>query len=86
MEIKQRKWRWLGHTLRKGHGDLTNQALAMAWNPQGKRKPGRPKTTCRRELLCELDERISSLIDASNVAQSTEDWRTIVRSLCSNKN
>ena len=28
--IKQRKWRWLEHTLRKGHDDLTNQALT--WN------------------------------------------------------
>ena len=27
------------------NGDLTNQALT--WNPQGKRKPGRPKTTWR---------------------------------------
>ncbi len=33
--IKQRKWRWLGHTLRIGQNDITNQSLK--WNPQGNR-------------------------------------------------
>ncbi len=27
MVIKQRKWRWLGHTLSKGPEDITEQAL-----------------------------------------------------------
>ena len=85
LTIKQRKWRWLGHTLRKGHGDLTNQALT--WNPfTGKRKPGRPKTTWRREFLDELrDENLSSFDDASTEAQVKEKWRTIVRGLRSEK-
>ena len=52
--IKQRKWAWMGHTIRKGHDDLTNQALT--WNPQGKRKPGRPKTTWRIELISALQD------------------------------
>ena len=74
--IKQRKWAWLGHTIRKGYGDLTNQALT--WNPQGKRKPGRQKTTWKRELLSELqDEKISLLGDAPRFAKTKEDWRTI---------
>ena len=38
---------------RKGHDDLTNQALT--WNINtGKRKPGRPKITWRRGFICEL--------------------------------
>ena len=43
LTIKQRKWRWLGHTLRKGQDDITNQSLK--WNPQGNGKVGRPKST-----------------------------------------
>ena len=36
IEIKRRKWRWIGHTLRKPTTSITRQALT--WNPQGKRK------------------------------------------------
>ena len=35
IEIKRRKWRWIGHTLRKPTSSITRQALT--WNPQGKR-------------------------------------------------
>ena len=38
----KRRWGWLGHTLRKPNTNITRQALT--WNPQGKRKRGRPKT------------------------------------------
>ena len=55
----------MGHILRKGHGDLINQALT--WNPQGKRKPGRPKTTWRRELFNELQEEKTYFCAAASV-------------------
>nr|KAG5694297.1 hypothetical protein BaRGS_032015 [Batillaria attramentaria] len=45
-EIKKRKWGWIGHTLRKPTSNVTRQSLD--WNPQGKRKVGRPKQTWRR--------------------------------------
>jgi hypothetical protein len=32
-QIKCRKWKWIGHTLRKGPTATGNQALN--WNPQG---------------------------------------------------
>ena len=35
-EIKKRKWRWIGHTLRKPPQTITRQAIT--WNPPGKRK------------------------------------------------
>ena len=35
-EILQRRWRWLGHILRKPPSNITWQALT--WNPPGKRK------------------------------------------------
>ena len=38
-EILKRKWRWIGHTLRKPSASTTRQALT--WNPQGKRNRGR---------------------------------------------
>ena len=42
-QIKRRKWRWLGHTLRKPADNVTRRGLR--WTPQGKRKRGRLKTT-----------------------------------------
>jgi hypothetical protein len=36
LEIKKRKFRWIGHTLRKEDGEIPKGALL--WNPQGKRR------------------------------------------------
>jgi hypothetical protein len=41
LEIKMRKSRWFGRTLRKGDGPIEKQALD--WNPQGTRRRGRPR-------------------------------------------
>jgi len=46
---QERKWGWLGHTLRKSSDDIARQALE--WNPQGKRGRGRPKNTWQRTVL-----------------------------------
>ncbi|XP_072906368.1 uncharacterized protein [Hemitrygon akajei] len=51
-QIRRRKWRWVGHTLRKSQSNVTRQSLE--WNPQGKRRRGRPKQTWRHRLLDEL--------------------------------
>jgi hypothetical protein len=34
-QIKRRKWRWIGHTLRKSDDEVEKRALI--WNPQGSR-------------------------------------------------
>ena len=77
--VRQRKWRWLGHTLRKGQEDITKHALR--WNPQGRRRPGRPKNTWRRELEKEMKERGLSWNQATALAQDKSGWRSLVSSL-----
>lgn len=42
-DIGMRKWKWIGHTLRKASDDIARQA--MTWNPPGRRKRGAPATT-----------------------------------------
>ena len=54
IEILKRRWGWLGHTLRKPNTNITRQALT--WNPQGKRKRGRPKNTWRRDLEADITQ------------------------------
>ncbi|VDO51237.1 unnamed protein product [Schistosoma margrebowiei] len=51
-EIRKRRWKWIGHTLRKSSNCITRQALT--WNPEGKRKRGRPKNTLRREIEADM--------------------------------
>ena len=43
VEIRKRKFRLIGHTLRKEDGEITKSALF--WNPQGKRKRGRQRNS-----------------------------------------
>jgi hypothetical protein len=49
LQIRKRKWGWLGHTQRKPSGDVARQALE--WNLQGKRGRGRTRNTWRRSVL-----------------------------------
>jgi hypothetical protein len=46
IQIKRRRWNWIGHTLRKESEAIEREALD--WNPQGKWKRGRPKQMWRR--------------------------------------
>jgi hypothetical protein len=48
IQIKRRKWRWIGHTLRKHTRSI--EKLVLDWNPQGARRRGRPKKTWKRTI------------------------------------
>ena len=51
--VKRRKWRWIGHTLRRESNNVARQAFH--YHPQGKRKVGRPKNNWKRSKLQELE-------------------------------
>jgi len=51
MHIKRWKWKWLGHTLRKGNEAIKRDDLD--WNPQGKRRRRRPRHTWGRTVHIE---------------------------------
>jgi hypothetical protein len=48
---KNRKFRWIGQTLRKDDGEIPKGTLQ--WNTQGSRKTGRPKNRWRRLVINE---------------------------------
>ena len=81
VQVKRRKWRWIGHALRKEPGNITRQALE--WNPQGKRRRGRPKQTWRRSLNCELRNSGLTWEEAKTSARDRERWKKVVETLCS---
>ena len=45
----------IGHILRRDRNVNTN--IALSWTPEGKRRRGRPKTTWRRTVEREREER-----------------------------
>ncbi|XP_046565373.1 uncharacterized protein LOC124274101 [Haliotis rubra] len=52
VQVINRKWTWIGHTLRKDPENNTREALQ--WNPQGKRARGRPRNSWRRSTMEEI--------------------------------
>jgi len=83
IQINRRKWRWIGHTLRKETSNVTRQALE--WNPQGKRKRGRPKQTWRRSLMQELAPVHLTWETIKRTSKDRKKWRTTVEALCSTR-
>ena len=79
-ELKKRKWRWIGHTLRKPPTNITRQALT--WNPHGRRKRGRPRNSWRRDLEAEARQMGQSWNQLENMAQDWTSWQAAVDGLC----
>lgn len=81
--IKKRKWRWIGHTLRRPDTSTTRQALD--WNPQGTRRRGRPSKTWRRTINQELEAANATWNDARMTAGNRVRWRAFSEALCSHR-
>ena len=79
-EIAGRKWRWIGHTLRKPPDNITKQSLR--WNPQGRRGRGRPRSTWRREVEAEMKKIGYNWDQIDRMAQDRQHWRVTVSDLC----
>ena len=80
-EIGKRKWRWIGHTLRKPKGNITRQSLR--WNPQGNRGRKRPRETWRRCVEREMVTMGHSWGELTQIAQDRGEWKLLVCGLCS---
>ena len=81
IEIRRRKWGWIGHTLRKPNANVTRQALD--WNPQGKRRVGRPRQTWRRSTEAEFGAAGMTWNQLKKTAPNRVRWRSLVAALCS---
>ncbi|CAH8650385.1 unnamed protein product [Schistosoma mattheei] len=66
-EIRKRRWKWIGHTLRKSSNCITRQALT--WNPEGKRKRGRPKNTLHWEIEADMKRMNNNWKELERIAQ-----------------
>jgi predicted ArsR family transcriptional regulator len=50
--LLRRRWKWIGHVIRKNRNSITRTALY--WTEEGKRKRGRPKNTWRHTVEGEM--------------------------------
>ena len=80
-EVKRRRWRWLGHVLRMNKS--RHPLIALSWNPQGKRKRGRPRGTWRRTIDEEREATGKTWNELRWLAQDRVKWRAFVGALCS---
>jgi hypothetical protein len=78
VEIRRRKFGWIGHTLRKDRSEICASALTS--NPQGKRKRGGPKQTWLRTTLKGSGK---SFDEMKPVANNRVRWKSFVNDLCS---
>ena len=79
--IKRRKWKWIGHTLRKRENNITRSALQ--WDSQGFRRRGRPRQSWRRSVLDEIAKKNITWLEAKRTAKNRVRWRSMVDALCS---
>ena len=82
-EIKKRKWRWIGHTLRKPPETITRQAIT--WNPPGKRRRCRPRNTWQRDTENDTKEMGYTRKEMEKMATDRKQWRSLVNGLCSER-
>jgi hypothetical protein len=79
IQIKRRKWNWIGHTLRKGHDTIEGEVLD--WNLQGQRKRGRPKQTLRRSVHSEALGEGKTWGEVKQLSRNRIRWRRFVNAL-----
>ncbi|VDP55056.1 unnamed protein product [Schistosoma margrebowiei] len=80
-EFRKRRWKWMGHTLRKSSNCITRQVLT--WNPKGKRKRGRSKNTLRRIMEADIKRMNKNWKELERIAQDRVGWRMLLSGLCS---
>jgi hypothetical protein len=83
-EIKYRRWKVIGHILRKYHNN--DCKIALSWTFEGRRKRGRPKTMWRRITVEEREEiGWRSWAEARVAAAIKDGWRRSVDALCATR-
>ncbi|KAJ4438402.1 hypothetical protein ANN_14347 [Periplaneta americana] len=74
IEIKRRKWNWIGHTIRKEDGAVERM---------GSRTRGRPKNKWKRIVLEEIAREGKTWSEVKKLATNRVRWRHFVNALCS---
>jgi hypothetical protein len=82
IQIKRRKWNWIGHTLRKEVATI--EKTALDWNPQGYRR-GRPKRKWPRTVEDAIRNTRRSWNEVKGIAGDRNAWKLFMDALCSTR-
>ena len=77
--ITKRRWRWIGHVLRRERDSIVR--ISLHWTPDGKRKKGRPRTTWRRTVESEMKVLHQTWGPLTKLAQDRSKWKAFVAAL-----
>jgi hypothetical protein len=83
VQIKKRKWNWIGHSFRKPTGAI--EKTALDWNPQGARRYGRPRITWRKTVEEEAREAGKTWKEVKRLEANRTSWRSFMDALCSRR-
>ena len=83
IQIKRRKWNWIGHTLCKEAGAI--EKTTLDWNPQGYRRRGRLKRTWCRTIEDEIRSTGRSWNKVKVIAGDYNVWKLFMDALCSTR-
>ncbi len=79
LQIKKKRFSWLGHVLRMEERRLPKQTLK--WVPEGQRR--KPKGTWRRTIETDLNKANLTMKEVEIEAQNRNGWRALDVALCS---
>jgi hypothetical protein len=80
-KIKERKWLWIGHTLRKTEG--ATERAALDWNPQGAHRRSRPRITWKKTVEEAAAVMGKTWKEVKRLANNRTRWRCFTDALCS---
>jgi len=83
IQIKIRKWNWIGHTLRKEA--VAIEKTALYWNSHGYIIRGRPKRTWQRTVEDEIRNAGRSWNEVKGIAGDRNAWKLFMDALCSTR-
>jgi hypothetical protein len=81
LQIKKRKWKWIGRTIRKDQNSV--ERTVLDWNPQGMKKRGSPNKTWKRSVVEEAQREGRTWREVKWLAAGRSRWRSFVKALCS---
>jgi hypothetical protein len=82
-QIKKRKWKWIGYTIRKDENAV--ERIALGWNRQGMRKSRRPKKTWRRSVREEAQGEGKTWREVKRLAANRSRWKSFVEATGDNR-
>jgi hypothetical protein len=80
LQIKKRKWKWIGHTIRKDKNAV--EMIVLDWDPQCTRKRGRPRKTWK-SVMEEAQRTGRTWREVKRSAADRGHWKSFVEALCS---